>query len=162
MCVFSDKECTSLSLHQRIETKGAFTMTGRTTAVLFDSVEEAWFWFIAAQKAKNEGARIVAGQALSERPCEPIDILKILDSLYRQRRLTRDHLLVLRHYGVRMMPPDQYRVKEKRAYYLWVEALECMEPIMERKGIVHKDNWFRQFHNAEAMNDSYMNEELFA
>ena len=63
----------------------------------FDSAEEAWFWFIAAQEARNDGARFAAGQAMFPRPCEPIDILKALDCLYRNRRLLRDHLLVLRH-----------------------------------------------------------------
>lgn len=27
----------------------------------FENVEEAWFWFIQAQQARNDGARIVAG-----------------------------------------------------------------------------------------------------
>lgn len=71
----------------------------------FDSAEEVWFWFIMAQQARNEGARFSAGAGMIPRPCEPLDILKILDSLYRQRRLQRDHLLVLRHYGRRNMPP---------------------------------------------------------
>ncbi len=162
MCVFSTKQYTSLSLHKQISAKGAFNMMGRSAVVLFDTVEEAWFWFVAAQKARSEGARIVAGQGVAQRPCEPIDIMKIVDGLYRQRRLTRDHLLVLRHYGMRMMPPDQRRVKEKRSYYLWVEALDRMEPIMERKGIVHKDNWFKQFQNAEATNDVFVQEGIFA
>jgi len=85
----------------------------------FNSVEEAWFWFIQAQQARNEGARIQAGLSLTERPCEPADILKILDRLYRQRMLMRDHLLVLRHYGRRQMTPDPYRVKEARAATIW-------------------------------------------
>ncbi len=64
----------------------------------FDTVEEAWFWFILAQQARNEGARITAGQGALIRPCEPVDILKVLDRLYRQRSLSMDHMLVLRHY----------------------------------------------------------------
>lgn len=44
----------------------------------FTDVEEAWFWFIQAQQAKNEGARIAAGQSVTPRPCEPSDILLIL------------------------------------------------------------------------------------
>ena len=105
-------------------------------AVPFASAEEAWFWFIQAQAAKNDGARFSVGLGLVARPCEPIDILKVVDRLYRQRRLIMDHLLVLRHYGRRLMPPDARRVKEVRAHGLWVEALERMTPILERKGIV--------------------------
>lgn len=97
---------------------------GGIETVPFESAEEAWFWFIQAQEARNDGARFVAGQSLYPRPCEPVDILKSLDRLYRHRRLPWDHLVVLRHYGRRRMPPDPHRVKEARAYQIWNEALE--------------------------------------
>ena len=83
----------------------------------FDSAEEAWFWFIQAQQARNDGARFTAGNGLIPRPCEPIDILRVLDRLYRHRRLTMEHLLVMRHYGRRQMPPDPRRIKEGRAQF---------------------------------------------
>lgn len=102
----------------------------------FDNAEEAWLWFILAQEAKNEGARVMAGAGLCVRPCEPLDILKSLDGLYRNRRLIMDHLLVLRHYGKRQLAPDPRRVKEVRAFALWKEALERLEPVLVRKGIV--------------------------
>jgi hypothetical protein len=102
----------------------------------FDSVMEAWFWFIQAQDARNDGARFSAGVGLIPRPCEPSDILKILNTLYYARRLERDHLLVLRHYGRRQMPPDPRRVKERRAHDVWKEALNRLEPVLIRKGIV--------------------------
>ncbi|MCI5061306.1 MAG: hypothetical protein MRY79_09615 [Alphaproteobacteria bacterium] len=105
-------------------------------AVPFDDVAEAWFWFIQAQQARNEGARFRAGMSLTQRPCEPSDFLKILDGLYRQRRLLRDHLLVLRHYGRRQMAPDLRRRKEVLAHKLWHEALDRLEPVLVRKGIV--------------------------
>ncbi len=109
-------------------------------ATPFETAEEAWFWFVQAQEARNEGARIVSGIGKGVRPCEPVDILKVLDRLYRQRRLLRDHLLVLRHYGRRLLPPDQKRVKEVRAWDLWSEALERIEPLLIRKGIVRVVN----------------------
>lgn len=102
----------------------------------FDTAEEAWFWFILAQTAKNEGAKLCSGTGLMSRPCEPADILTCLDRLYRNRRLTMDHMLVLRHYGKRQMAPDPRRVKEARAFTLWKEALERLEPVLARKGIV--------------------------
>ncbi len=104
----------------------------------FNSVVEAWFWFIQAQQARNDGARIQAGLSLTERPCEPADILKILDRLYRNRMLLRDHLLVLRYYGRRQMQPDPYRVKEARAATIWKEAINRLEPVFIRKGIVRQ------------------------
>ncbi len=103
---------------------------------LFDNAEEAWFWFIQAQEARNEGAQISAGASLFHRPCEPSDILKCVDRLYRHRRLMMDHLLVLRYYGKRRLSPDPRRIKEVRAFGLWKEALERLEPILVRKGIV--------------------------
>ena len=102
----------------------------------FDTVEEAWFWFVLAQQAKVDGARYVAGMSSLSRPCEPNDILKVLNGLYRNRMLLWDHILVLRHYGRRQMAPDPRRVKEMRADKLWGEALNRLEPILIRKGIV--------------------------
>ena len=112
--------------------------------VPFESAEEAWFWFIAAQQARNDGARFVSGLGLVSRPCEPVDILKILDRLHRQRRLLMDHLLVLRHYGRRTMAPDPRRVKEARAYDLWTEALERLGYALQKKGIVRERSWITQ------------------
>lgn len=108
----------------------------------FESAEEAWFWFMTAQAAKNDGARITAGQGLVGRPCEPADILQALSRLYRQRRLQMDHIRVLKHYGERHMPPDPRRPRELRAFLIWSEALERLESALEAKGIVRKAAWF--------------------
>ncbi|MFY8095567.1 MAG: hypothetical protein ACOVN0_18970 [Niveispirillum sp.] len=102
----------------------------------FDTAEDAWFWFICAQEAKLAGARIRAGQGLVPRPCEPADILGVVDRLYRQRRLLRDHLLVLAHYGRRQMPPEAGRHREMRDHSLWVEAFSILAPVLRTKGIV--------------------------
>lgn len=112
----------------------------QTTAgiVPFESAEEAWFWFVGAQQARSDGARVSAGQGLQPRPCEPVDILRVVDRLYRQRRLLRDHLLVLNHYGRRRLPPDFRRMREARAYKIWEEALERIESVLIAKGIVGK------------------------
>jgi len=111
----------------------------------FDSAEEAWFWFIQAQQARIDGAQATLGMGMMPRPCEPVDIMKIVDRLYRQRCLLRDHLLVLRHYGRRLMPPDSRRVKEMKAFNLWREAMEHLETALVRKGIVvTTDNFFME------------------
>ena len=136
--------------------------TRNANAVPFESAEEAWFWFITAQQARNEGARFVSGLSLTPRPCEPVDILKILDGLYRQRRLLRDHLLVLRHYGRRNMPPDPRRVKEARSYRLWVEALERIEPALIRKGIVTKaTSWVTRHAQAQGYQSDFFDGHQF-
>lgn len=110
--------------------------------VPFESAEEAWFWFINAQQARHDGARVMAGQGTMVRPCEPVDILRVLDRLYRQRRLLRDHLMVLRYYGRRRMPPDSRRVREMRAHKIWSEALERLESALIGKGIVSPQKKF--------------------
>lgn len=102
----------------------------------FEDAQEAWFWFIQSQQARLDGARFSSGQGGLPRPCEPLDILKAVDRLYRQRRLLRDHLLVLRHYGRRLMPPDPRRQSESRAFKVWGEALERLEIPLLRKGII--------------------------
>ena len=114
------------------------------TTVPFDSVEEAWFWFIQAQQARNDGARFIMGAGLFPRPCEPTDILRVVDRLYRKRRLLMDHILVLRHYGRRMLPPDPHRIKEGRAHRLWNEALARIEPVLESKGIISRQGILRE------------------
>lgn len=110
--------------------------TPETKTVPFDTAAEAWFWFILAQQARNDGARFTTGLGLLPRPCEPGDILTILNTLYRGRRLKMEHLLVLRHYGRRQLPPDPRRAREMRAHTLWKEAFGIIEPALVRRGIV--------------------------
>lgn len=102
----------------------------------FSSAEEAWFWFMQAHQALLDGAKPRAGAALTPRPCEPVDIFRALDRLYRHRRLIRDHVAVLAHYGRRLMAPDPVRRREARSAGLWREALERLEGPLRRKGIV--------------------------
>ena len=104
--------------------------------VPFESAEEAFFWFIAAQQARNDGARIAAGKSMCPRPCEPTDIYNVMSHLHRTRRLNMNHFKVLRHYGERGIAPDGARVKEMRADGLWLEAMHHMEPVLIRKRIV--------------------------
>lgn len=110
--------------------------TGGQKTVPFECASEAWFWFILAQQARIDGARFVSGLGRVPRPCEPSDILNVLNRLYRSRRLQMDHLLVLRHYGRRQMSPDPKRNKEARAHKLWSEAMERLEPALVNKKIV--------------------------
>lgn len=108
----------------------------RDAAIPFESAEQAWFWFIRAQQARADGARVSRGLGLTPRPCEPVDILQSLDRLYRAKRLSMDHLLVLRHYGRRGMPPDPHRPRESRAWRLWTDSMARLSPVLERKKII--------------------------
>lgn len=102
----------------------------------FSNAAEAWFWAVQAQIAKAEGARIVAGLGVVRRPCEPGDIIRTVDRLYRRRLLSRDHLHVLVHYGRRMEAPASERWREQRAASLWEDAFAAITPALVDKGIV--------------------------
>lgn len=101
----------------------------------FAGAEEAWFWAVQAQDAKAAGARVAAGRGLIERPCEPQDVLRVVDRLYRTRKLLRDHLHVLVHYGRRQGAPEPDRFREQRAHALWCEAFDLIGPALREKGI---------------------------
>lgn len=109
-----------------------FAMEG----IPFPNADEAWFWAVQAQIAKAEGARVVAGLGLVSRPCEPGDIIRTVDRLYRRRLLSRDHLHVLVHYGRRLEAPQPERWREQRAASLWGEAFAVITPALVDKGIV--------------------------
>ncbi|CAO3417648.1 hypothetical protein [Azospirillum endophyticum] len=101
----------------------------------FTTAEEAWFWAVQAHDAKAAGARVVAGCGRVARPCEPQDVLRVVDRLYRMRKLTRDHLHVLVHYGRRQSAPEPDRFREQRAHSLWLEAFDLIAPALRDKGI---------------------------
>jgi hypothetical protein len=104
--------------------------------VPFNTAEEAWFWFIGANQARLDGARFTAARGNVRRPCEPVDILRILDRLYRTRRLMIDHMRVLKFYGDRQMAPELWRRAEARSHTLWKQAMKALEPVFIAKGIM--------------------------
>ena len=91
---------------------------------------------MAALAARNAGARIVAGQGLKVRPCEPDDVIRCLDRLYRQRRIDIAHLHVLRRFGDLQRAPDPYHPADRTALVLWREAMSRLEWPLKMKGIV--------------------------
>ncbi|MBX9699506.1 MAG: hypothetical protein K2X74_08715 [Acetobacteraceae bacterium] len=102
----------------------------------FASAEQAWFWTMAALTARRDGARILAGQGLVSRPCEPDDVIKCLDRLYRQRRIELAHARILRIWGERGVPPDPRHLKERGDWRLWREAMTRLDWPLRVKGIV--------------------------
>jgi hypothetical protein len=108
-----------------------------TDVTLFTDAEEAWFWFINANKASRDGARIRANEGLYKRPCEPSDILKILERLHRHRRLNMHHFRIMKHYGQRGLVPDDTRPKEVLAARLWMEAMDVLGDVLLAKQIIY-------------------------
>jgi len=102
----------------------------------FRSAEEAWLWTMAALRARRDGARYTANRGLLSRPCEPDDVIRCLDALYRQRRIDLVHARILRVWGERQMPPNPAYATEQCDFRLWREALERLEWPLRTKGIV--------------------------
>lgn len=102
----------------------------------FDSAEQAWFWTMAALTARRDGARITAGKGIATRPCEPDDVIKCLDRLYRQRRIELAHARIMRIWGERGTAPDPRHVIERGDHRLWAEAMSRLEWPLRVKGIV--------------------------
>ena len=102
----------------------------------FRSAEEAWFWTMAALMARREGARYTANRGRFSRPCEPDDVVKCLDALYRRRRIDLVHARILRIWGERQAAPNPAYAGERCDWRLWREALDRLEWPLRVKGIV--------------------------
>lgn len=102
----------------------------------FRSAEEAWFWTMAALVARREGARVVANAGKVARPCEPDDVVKCLDGLYRRRRIDLTHARILRIWGERGILPNPAFAAERSDWKVWREALGRLEWPLRVKGIV--------------------------
>lgn len=102
----------------------------------FRSAEEAWFWTMAALVARREGARYTARKGSVPRPCEPDDVLKCLDTLYRRRRVELLHARIMRVWGERQMAPNPANPRDRSDWRLWREAMDRLEWMLRVKGIV--------------------------
>ncbi|NKC29434.1 hypothetical protein [Falsiroseomonas selenitidurans] len=102
----------------------------------FACAEDAWLWTMAALVARRDGARLGAGRGLVARPCEPDDVVKCLDRLYRQRRIDLAHARILRIWGERQDQPSPRVPQEAGDWRLWREAMERLDFPLRSKGIV--------------------------
>jgi hypothetical protein len=91
---------------------------------------------MAALIARRDGARYTANKGVVARPCDPDDVVKCLDRLYRQGRLTLAHARVLRLWGERQIPPAAAVAVENHDHQLWSQALERLAWPLRVKGIV--------------------------
>jgi len=102
----------------------------------FHSAEEAWFWTMAALTARREGARYTANQGRILRPCEPDDVVKCLDALYRHRRIDLTHVRIMRIWGERRVSPNPAHARERSDWRLWREAMDRLDWPLRAKRIV--------------------------
>ncbi len=102
----------------------------------FRSAEEAWFWTMSTLAARQDGARYSAGLGKIRRPCEPDDIIKCLDRLYRGRRIDLIHARVMRIWAERGIAPNPAHPAERTDFRVWREAMSRLEWLLRIKGIV--------------------------
>ena len=105
-------------------------------AETFRTAEEAWLWTMSALIARREGARYTAGKGVVSRPCDPDDVVRCLDQLYRQRRIDLTHARILRIWGERQLAPSHAIAAERDDRRLWVDAMTSLEWLLRIKGIV--------------------------
>jgi hypothetical protein len=123
----------------RFTTAAARKPTGTMHAVRgpraepFEDVEQAWFWTMGALRARHDGAS--AGRGSVPRPCEPDDVVRCLDQLYRHRRIDLAHARILRSWGERQMAPGADNGSRHDAA-LWREALGRLDCLLRGKGII--------------------------
>jgi hypothetical protein len=118
----------------------------------FASAEEAWFWTMSALVARRDGARLSAGKGNVQRPCEPDDVVKCLDRLYRQRRVELGHARIMRIWGERGTAPSPLVPSERGDLRLWREAMDALDFPLRAKGIVAGPmRGFESAHSAEVI-----------
>ena len=103
------------------------------------AVEALWFWFMRHRCPDGTTAgrpRVTGIPGGKSEGCHPLDVFRVVDGLYRHRRLDRDHLAILGHYGRRQSPPDPSRRREQRAHLIWAEALTRLAPALRRRGLI--------------------------
>lgn len=101
----------------------------------FTSAEQAWFWTMGALRARHEGASS-SGRRSVPRPCDPDDVVKCLDQLYRNNRVDLAHARILRRWGERQEVPDASSNVQNGDAALWREAMERLDPPLRLKGII--------------------------
>ncbi len=116
--------------------KGPPPVSAIGTSLRFGSAEEAWFWYVRCQKARDAGARFVKSGHAIVRPCDPDDIYRVVRRLAERRILTRAHLRVLSAYGAEERSPDPRCREEERPFRVWQDALTRLGPDLKAKDII--------------------------
>ena len=102
----------------------------------FRTAEEAWLWTMAAILARRDGAGPAWRPEGPPRPCDPDDVVRCLDTLYRQRSIELLHARVLRIWGERQSSPRPDRPMQRSDWRLWHQALGQLEWALRARGVV--------------------------
>jgi hypothetical protein len=101
----------------------------------FETTDQAWFWTIAALQARAAGTGGTARSG-TERPCDPDDVIRALDQLYRARRIDLLHARILRIWGERGTSPSPLHPREAQDAAIWQEAMARLGARLCARGIV--------------------------
>jgi hypothetical protein len=104
-----------------------------TNSQPFSTADEVWFWTMAELLARKEGRM---HRHATTRPCEPDDIVRLLDRLVHRRRIDLAHVRLLRIWGERQCAPNPVLAIERGDWRLWRETLDRLEWPLRVKGIV--------------------------
>ncbi len=102
----------------------------------FRTAEQAWLWTMAALLARRDGAELSWRPEGPPRPCDPEDVVRSLDTLYRDRSVELLHVRILRIWGERQTAPRATRPLQHSDWRLWNQALAQLEWVLRARGIV--------------------------
>ena len=102
----------------------------------FHSAEEAWLWTAAALTARRDGARVAAGRGRVQRPCEPDDVVRVLDRLFASHTVTLAHARILNAWGRLQQAPDPTQVGQQADHRLGLDCLALIEPPLRARGLI--------------------------
>lgn len=101
-----------------------FDFTPAVEPLTFATAEAAWFWTMAQMEAVRDGAK---------RHPTADAVCKVIDRLYRQRRLEGAHVIHMREWGLRGCAPDA-----DPALRLWLNAMVELGAALRDRGIVRR------------------------
>ena len=101
----------------------------------FQTAEEAWLWCCKIRLGGEPGRHFDSDYA---RPCETLDIYRIVDRLHRESILSDSHLRILVSYGQRLAPPLSFKRVYDYECALWDQALSRLEDPFRDKKIIYK------------------------
>ncbi len=107
-----------------------------SSIVPFLTGEEAWFWTMATLMARQDGAGAAWRPDGPTRPCDPDDVIKCLDTLYRRRGIDLVHARILRLWGERQRAPQDDLPSQAADVRLWQQAMGQLEWALRGRGIV--------------------------
>ncbi len=102
----------------------------------FRSGEEAWLWTMATLMARRDGAGPDWRPEGPARPCDPEDVVRCLDTLYRQASVDLLHARILRIWGERQRAPRADTGRLGGDWRLWTQALGQLEWALRARGVV--------------------------